>query len=164
MERHHSDAVNKMIQDEIQRDSMISAGAYYNLDDEKQRDKLVGEGLIIRVGSEAHFMVKENASTGFGWIVDETSCFDEGLASYETQQGKTHIEAPRGGTNDGLGSMGARTQMVGMPAMRYYTLEGESEGSCEFRLFYARPWEFNIDDLVNSKYGRKIVIPLNILQ
>ena len=73
-----------MIQDELQRDSMISAGAYYNLDDEEQRDKLVGEGLIIKVGHEAHFMVKENQSTGFGWIVDEASCFDEGLVSYET--------------------------------------------------------------------------------
>ena len=63
---------------------MIAAGAYYNLDDEDQRDKLVGEGLILKVGNEAHFMVKENPSTGFSWIVDEASCFNEGLVSYET--------------------------------------------------------------------------------
>ena len=39
-------------------------------------------------------MVNENPSTGFVWIVDEQACFEEGLMSYETQQGVTHIEAP----------------------------------------------------------------------
>ena len=53
--------------------------------------------------------------------------------------------------------------MVGMPAMRYFTLVGESVGACEFRLFYARPWEFKIDDLASSKYIRKIVIPITIV-
>ena len=38
-----------MIQDEVQRSSMIASGAYYNLDDEEQRDRLEGDGLIIKV-------------------------------------------------------------------------------------------------------------------
>ena len=50
--------------------------------------------------------------------------------------------------------------MVGMPAMRYYTLEAESPGSCEFRLYYARSWEFSVDA---SDYARKIVIPITIV-
>ena len=81
---------------------MIAAGAVYNLDDEEQRDQLERDGLILKVGKEAHFMVNENASTGFGWVVDESSCFDEGLASYESSQGTTHMEEPSGGNTDGL--------------------------------------------------------------
>ena len=65
----------------------MSSGAYYNLDDEDTRTKLENEGLILKVGQEAQFMVKENMSTGFGWMVDEESCFGEGFASYETSAG-----------------------------------------------------------------------------
>ena len=91
-------------------------------------------------------MVKENGSTGFGWIVDESSCFEEGYATYETEQGTTHMEAPSQGTHTGaeIESVSARNQMVGMPSMRYYTVVGESPGNCEFRIYYARPWEFSL--------------------
>jgi hypothetical protein len=70
----------------------------YNLDDEDVRDRLEQNGIILKVDHEAHFMVSENQSTGFGWMVDEASCFNEGLASYETAQGITHMESPNEGT------------------------------------------------------------------
>ena len=54
--------------------------------------------------------------------------------------------------------------MVGMPSTRYYTLVGEEPGVCEFRLYYARPWEFSFTDVVNSKYVRKIVIPVTVIE
>ena len=73
-----------MIEDEVRRSSMIASGAYYNLDDEEQRDRLEGDGLIIKVEHEANFMVKENPSTGFSWVVDQSSCFIDGMVSYET--------------------------------------------------------------------------------
>ena len=143
---------------------MIATGAIYNLDDEGQRAQLEKDGLVLKIGKEAHFMVKENASTGFSWQIDESSCFDEGLASYETSQGTTHMEAAHAGTNDGIGSLTARNQMVGMPSMRYFTLEGEKAGSCEFRIYYARPWEFNLSDIANSSYGRKVIVPIFVVE
>ena len=54
--------------------------------------------------------------------------------------------------------------MVGMPSTRYYTISGEENGVCEFRVYYARPWEFSFDDVNNSKYVRKIVIPVTIIE
>ena len=63
-------------------------------------------GIVLTVGKEAHFMVKENASTGFSWQIDESSCFaEDGVASYETSTGATHMESAHAGTNDGIGSL-----------------------------------------------------------
>ena len=61
-------------------------------------------------------------------------------------------------------TVSGRNRMVGMPSMRYYTLNAENIGQCTFRMYYARSWEFDFADEANSKYVNKIVIPIRVTE
>ena len=58
---------------------MVSANAFYNIDNEETREQLQTEGMIIKVGHEANIQVETNPSTGFGWMIDERACDGEVL-------------------------------------------------------------------------------------
>ena len=53
--------------------------------------------------------------------------------------------------------------MVGLPNHRYITLHGEDLGICEFKMAYARPWEFDWRDSAKSKYAQKVIIPIEVI-
>ena len=58
---------------------MVSANAFYNIDEQETREQLEKEGMIIKVGHEANIQVETNPSTGFGWMIDEKACDGEVL-------------------------------------------------------------------------------------
>lgn len=46
----------------------------YLLDDQEVRDNLETEGLNMKIGAKILLFVKENASTGYMWLLDEKAC------------------------------------------------------------------------------------------
>ena len=132
---------------------MVSSNAFYDLDNEETREQLQTEGMIIKVGHEAHIQVETNPSTGFEWMIDEKACDGEVLDI------STHEGPPR---NSGY-SERERQHMVGLPMMEYFTLVGQSQGSCKFRILYARSWEFSFEDESNGRYVRKVEIPITVI-
>ena len=91
-----------LMEAEMRRNSLITNGGIYDLDNEEMRDKLQTDGILLKLSREANFMVKENASTGFGWLVDEAVCDDETI-TIDTRYGQTVRADP----NAGLSADGA---------------------------------------------------------
>ena len=48
----------------------------------------------------------------------------------------------------------------GEPNFRFFMLHAHKPGSCKFRAYFAKPWEFSLTDVLNSLYDRKIEIKL----
>ena len=43
-------------------------------------------------------------------------------------------------------------------------LNAKGLGSCTIRMYLAKPWEFNFNDIENSNYQSKIEIPVEIIE
>ena len=55
-----------------------------DLDDEDMLERLESKGVVVILdGYDAVFKVKENGSTGFGWLWDDKACTDD-VVSLET--------------------------------------------------------------------------------
>ena len=134
---------------------MIARGSAYNLDDEGMRERLQTLGVLVHLDKDAIFYAAENASTGFIWMVDEGACSEDVFSI-------NSMLSPM--AQHSSGDDVARQRMVGAPSRRYFTLTANGLGSCEFRLFYARPWEFSFDNEAGSAYVQKIVIPLTVIE
>ena len=132
---------------------MVSANAFYNIDNEETREQLQTEGMIIKVGHEAHIQVETNPSTGFEWMIDEKACDGEVL----------DISTDMGPTKANASGPGNRQHMTGLPMVEYFTLVGQSQGSCTFRIIYARSWEFSFEDETQGRYVRKVEIPVTVI-
>ena len=66
---------------------MMISGSMNDLDNEKLRERYEANGILLRLKSKgANFMLKENESTGYTWIVDEAAC-DDKILTIETWQG-----------------------------------------------------------------------------
>jgi predicted secreted protein len=57
-----------------------------DLDNESLRTRYETNGIMVRMGKTANFMLKENSSTGYIWIVDEAAC-DDKILKIETWEG-----------------------------------------------------------------------------
>ena len=136
---------------------MIASGAAYNLDDEVMRERLQTLGILVHLNKDAMFYAEENGSTGFTWMIDEAACDDEIFSFSTTLSNSLSSTSSQDATV-------ARTRMVGAPSRRYFTLTANGTGSCQFRLFYARPWEFSFEDEAGSAYIKKIEIPVTAIE
>ena len=54
--------------------------------------------------------------------------------------------------------------MIEIPkeSMRRFILNAKAVGMCTFRVFLAKPWEFDFTNISNSKYVRKIEFDLTV--
>ena len=95
-----------------------------DLDDQDVLGKLSTSGLRLTRGQTSTFEKRENASTGYTWIRDESEC--EGIVTFE----ETTISPE---------------ECCGYPDTRVYTVTAVGQGECTFRIAEARPWEFEQD-------------------
>ena len=51
---------------------------------------------------------------------------------------------------------------MGSPEIKEFSIEALNEGKCEFRIAYARPWEFEFNGENGKKEMRLIEIPLMV--
>ena len=91
--------------------------------------RLEKSGMYIEDGEQKIYSVEENPSTGYEWIVDKSAC-SEDIVSIDDDFEKAIVPE----------------DYVGAPGTKHFIFTGISEGSCEFRMAYARPWEFKWGD------------------
>ena len=119
----------------------ITATHNINFDDEDILEDIEENGLSIRVGNTATIMIKENASTGYQWMVDSAQCVS--LLSLESRIG--HPKRDPSFDNvmyDENGIEGGRQQKMtlGAPAIKYITISALAPGKCSFDMVLAREW------------------------
>lgn len=97
---------------------------------------------------QAVYKIHENASTGYAWNFDKKEC-SEDLVQIESEY--KMAEQPEG-----------LEPLDGVPGTRYLTFmaTGDKKGTCEFRMAYARPWEFNWTDQI---YNNMLMIEFDII-
>ena len=101
-----------------------------NISDEDTLMGLQSAGVTISSdGGKEYFSVEENLTTGYQWIVHEDACEPDVLKIESDYDPPADIE-----------------NYVGAPGTRYFTLTGVGKGECDFKMAYARPWEFSWSD------------------
>ena len=73
------------------------------------------------------FAIEENLTTGYSWIIDYEACKDI-MEVDEDFDAPVEIE-----------------DLVGVPGTKQIEFSGQSEGTCTFRMAYAKYWEFQWD-------------------
>lgn len=101
----------------------ITATHNINFDDEDILEDIESNGLDIRMGNTATIMIKENASTGYQWLIDPAPCVN--LLSLESRIGHPKHD-PRQDTvlYDRDGNEVGRQQKLtlGAPALKYISI------------------------------------------
>ena len=88
----------------------------------------------------------ENPSTGYNWIIDKEACSEDLV---QIQSEFKDPEPPVG--LDGPDGEPFEYAPPGTPGTMILTITatGNKTGTCEFRMAYARPWEFNWYDAID---------------
>ena len=104
----------------------VTEAAFYDLVTNRQaKADLEMNGLTLSVGETATFILKQNLSTGYGWIINEGIA--NGVYSVTSEDKK------------GANPYG----MVGVPGTKEITVYGLMQGSANFQAAYVRPWMFH---------------------
>ena len=151
------------IQAKIDNAPYVPRGREIDLDDSEMLERLESKGVAMVLDSyDAVFKVKENGSTGFGWLWDDKACTEDVVSLDTHVQMESNVNKEQLSSEDGaIETVQVRTHMVGMPSERIFTLTPENVGECTFRLAYARPWEFSFENEATSKPPiRRIEIPI----
>ena len=105
----------------------------FDLDVMSVLDDFITNGATISEGATIWIEFSENPTTGYEWIIDESSCAD--VIWYERSYEQDETE------EDMMGVGGTTTIMF----------QGWAEGNCTFRAANARSWEFDgFDSIDNS--------------
>ena len=109
-----------------------------NLNDEQTLAEVESNGVALAAhGGKAFFAVRENPSTGYRWLVDDSAC-NESIVKVTSDYDQPE-EIYQGGR-----------RLAGAPGTRYFTFVGQSVGECTFRMAYARSWEFDWDSKIQN--------------
>ena len=145
--------VQARMDESARRNKVVTQTYVYNLDDEGVL-KQAQAGVYLELDQITTFQVQENPSGGYTWLWDQDAC-DESVVTIEDNTGPVDKRVNSQGEH-------VRHQMVGMPENRYITVTGVGEGSCVFRMVYARVWEFDWSNLQDKKYLRMIQMPIHV--
>lgn len=127
----------------------LSAAAFaeyvHDLDDEDHLNEISMSGIILSNQNKKAFMkVSSNQSTGYSWIVDYDDCRDilEITSGYVTYE------------NDDFAGAGGE---------EVFTLTAVGFGECDFRIAYARVWEFKTFRDHENSNGYTIKVPITVI-
>ena len=115
----------------VQLNSTTGNLQFFDLNDLDQREKLIRDGITLRIGDKVALMLEENPSTGYSWQIDDQSTLGLFTISAEHHQSTTYDQA------------GIRERRVGAPGQKVFTLTGSKPGEAKFRAVYARLWEWD---------------------
>ena len=145
------------------RQTISQTAGHVDLDSESVRENLLQNGLEIRVGTTATLQVRENASTGYGWMVRPGRC--DSFFSMESRIARPQHD-PNTDTvvldQDGNEVKRIVKHNLGAPGARVMTLTGLEPGECTLDMVLAREWEFSWDEPEKGSYLQRITFNVRI--
>ena len=69
-----NERIEEMERQQAETQSILAAESTYDLDDQEKSEALRERGIRLQQGEKAHMKARENASTGYSWILDAEAC------------------------------------------------------------------------------------------